>query len=71
MGVDSLSGEATPLFDPRRQHWVDHFRWIEEGTQIEGVTPCGRVTVVALQLNNVLAVSVRRAWVRAGWHPPE
>ncbi|MFM6154136.1 MAG: hypothetical protein ACKPE3_14250 [Sphaerospermopsis kisseleviana] len=36
-----------------------------------GLTAFGRVTVVALQLNNIYAVTVRQAWVSAGWHPPE
>lgn len=70
-GVNSFTHELTLLFDPRRQQWTDHFRWTDDTAQIEGLTPCGRVTVIALQLNNVLAVSVRRAWVRAGWHPPQ
>ncbi|NOT54963.1 MAG: hypothetical protein HOP18_10185 [Deltaproteobacteria bacterium] len=30
----------------------------------------GTDTVLALQLNHVMAVLVRRAWVAAGWHPP-
>lgn len=68
---DPVTGENSPLFNPRQQNWSEHFRWVETGTQIEGLTPCGRATVVALQLNNVLAVTVRRAWVRAGWHPSE
>ncbi|BAZ12013.1 HNH endonuclease [Calothrix sp. NIES-4071] len=34
------------------------------------ITACGRATVIALQLNNVYAVTVRQAWVSAGWHPP-
>ncbi|MCC5650304.1 hypothetical protein LC609_10735 [Nostoc sp. XA013] len=29
-----------------------------------------RATVLALQLNNPYAVTVRQAWVSAGWHPP-
>ena len=70
-GVDSLTNERIILFDPRRQRWSDHFRWSDDGIQIEGITSCGRATVIALQLNNVLAISVRRAWVRAGWHPPQ
>lgn len=69
-GVDSLTGEKAAIFNPRQQRWSDHFRWVEDGTQVEGLTSCGRVTVAALQLNNVLAVNVRRAWVQAGWHPP-
>jgi hypothetical protein len=34
-------------------------------------SPGGRVTVLALQLNNIYAVTVRQAWISAGWHPPE
>jgi hypothetical protein len=37
---------------------------------IVGKTPCGRATVLALQLNFWIAVQVRRQWVAAGWHPP-
>ncbi|MDZ7616614.1 MAG: HNH endonuclease [Patescibacteria group bacterium] len=58
------------FFDPRRQRWADHFLWDDNGTKIQGKTPCGRATVVALQLNNVVAVTVRRCWVQARWHPP-
>ena len=69
--VDPLTGATVTLFNPRLDSWADHFRWTEEGALIEGTTPCGRATVLALQLNNVLAVTVRRGWIRAGWHPPE
>jgi hypothetical protein len=69
-GLDPETGLRVLLFDPRRQRWADHFVWNEEGTQIIGRTACGRATVVALQLNNVIAVMVRREWVSAGWHPP-
>lgn len=69
--VDPLSGKSVKLFNPRQQGWADHFAWTDDGDQIIGLTPCGRATVIALQLNNVVAVMVRRAWVRAGWHPPQ
>jgi hypothetical protein len=49
---------------------VDHFRWSSSGLEVEGRTATGRATVSALQINNVLAVMVRRSWVAAGWHPP-
>lgn len=70
-GVDPLTAATVPLFNPRHESWVVHFRWVEDGALIEGQTPCGRATTAALQLNNVLAVAVRRSWIRAGWHPPE
>lgn len=67
--LDPATGVRQPLFNPRNQSWEEHFRWGEAGTTIEGLTPCGRATVTALQLNNLLAVTVRRSWVQAGWHP--
>ena len=59
------------VFIPRRQRWSRHFEWSEDGTRSIGRTACGRATVIALQLNHVMAVMVRREWVAAGWHPPE
>ncbi len=69
-GRDPLTGRRVRLFNPRRQLWSRHFAWSDDGTRIHGLTACGRATVVALQLNNLLAVTVRREWVKAGWHPP-
>lgn len=68
--ADPLFGKLVKLFNPRQQRWSEHFTWSGEGDQIVGLTPCGRATVIALQLNNVIAVMVRQAWIRAGWHPP-
>ena len=68
--VDPLTGRRVRLYNPRKQRWTRHFHWSVDGTQIIGRTASGRATVVALQLNNVIAVMVRRAWVSAGWHPP-
>lgn len=70
-GLDPQSGETVTLFNPRQQKWHAHFSWSEDGTEIIGLTTCGRATVVAFRLNNSIAVTVRRNWVRAGWHPPE
>ena len=70
-GLDPQSGETVALFHPRQQKWHKHFTWGEDGTEIIGLTACGRATVVAFKLNNSIAVTVRQNWVRAGWHPPE
>ena len=70
-GRDPLTGRRVRLFNPRHQQWSRHFRWNQDGTLIEGRTVCGRATVIALNLNNLVAVTVRRNWVRAGWHPPK
>jgi hypothetical protein len=69
--ADPRTGRVVELFHPRQDRWHDHFRWSRDGTRIIGRTACGRATVVALRLNNVVAVTVRRHWVNAGWHPPE
>ena len=70
-GLDSESGKVVSLFNPRNQEWKEHFTWSPEGTEIIGITACGRATIVALRLNNNLAVIVRKNWVQAGWHPPD
>ena len=67
---DPLTEELVPLFNPRTLRWTEHFAWSEAGTQIIGRTAMGRATVMALQLNNLIALMVRREWVAAGWHPP-
>ncbi len=69
--IDPQTGERVSLFNPRTQNWAEHFAWSADGTKIIGLTACGRATVNALKLNNNIAVTVRRNWVRAGWHPPE
>ncbi len=69
-GVDPLTGEIVGLFDPRRQVWREHFVWVDGGAIIEGRTPLGRATVIALNVNRVALVRARRLWSSAGWHPP-
>jgi hypothetical protein len=69
--IDPESEQLVSLFNPRLQKWQEHFSWNPDGTEIKGITACGRATVVALRLNNNLAVVVRKNWVKAGWHPPD
>ncbi|WP_202803614.1 hypothetical protein [Spirulina subsalsa] len=66
-----MSKASVPLFNPRQNQWSEHFTWSKNGTEIIGLTPCGRATVLALNLNNPIAVTVRKQWVSAGWHPPK
>lgn len=68
---DPESGRTVRLFNPREQRWEEHFAWADSGTRIVGRTAVGRATVRALRLNRSLLVRARRAWVKAGWHPPE
>jgi len=69
-GDDPVTGERTPLFDPRRQAWSEHFAWSPDGLQIIGLTATGRTTVVLLQLNTPFRIQSRQRWVAVGWHPP-
>jgi hypothetical protein len=70
VSVNPVSGLVVRLFDPRPQVWAEHFQWTPEGDQVIGVTPSGRATIVAFNLNRPLLVRSRRAWVAVGWHPP-
>ena len=67
---DGVTQKHVKLFNPRTQQWSQNFAWSEDATEIIGLTDCGRATVTALQLNNNIAVSVRRQWVSAGWRSP-
>jgi hypothetical protein len=68
--ADPETGEIVALFNPRTQHWREHFRWSEDGIRIVGLTPVGRATVIALHLaDDPEALRVRTNWVSAGWHP--
>ena len=68
---DPSTGRLVRLFNPRRQKWIRHFCWSEDGTEIIGLTACGRATVEALKLNNKLAKQARAIWRDAGIHPPK
>jgi hypothetical protein len=70
-GLDPVTKEEVLLFHPLRQIWHEHFIWDESETHIIGVTPCGRATVIALNMNNRVILQARRRWVSAGWYPPE
>ncbi|NEQ65015.1 MAG: HNH endonuclease [Symploca sp. SIO2D2] len=70
-GIDPETGEWFPLFNPRTQEWKKHFTWVNGGIHIAGLTAIGRVTVVALRLNNENAVEARAVWVAVNLHPPE
>lgn len=70
--VDPETDQTVSLFNPRTQHWSEHFRWSNDGIRIIGLTPIGRATVTALHLSDDPdALTVRSYWVMAGWHPPE
>jgi hypothetical protein len=66
--TDPDTGTDEPIFNPRQQIWAEHFRW--EGSRIEGLTPTGRATVVALAMNRPLILAIRDEESARGRHPP-
>lgn len=58
-GIDPETDSITPLYDPRRQVWYEHFQW--DGLRIVGLTGVGRTTVRVLDLNSSARLRVRLA----------
>jgi hypothetical protein len=67
---DPQTDILTDLYHPRQDHWDEHFAWSEDGTRVVGLTDVGRVTILALQMNNSTIVFARAFWVEYGVHPP-
>ncbi len=68
--LDPASGATVPLYNPRQQHWSDHFKWTEDSSLIIGLTPTGRATIARLSLNRPGVVNLRRVLHAFGKHPP-
>ena len=56
--TEPITNRRVAMFHPRRQRWRDHFRW--DGFRIVGLTPTGRATVAALQMNRPLILAIRQ-----------
>ncbi len=69
-GLDAETGQPVALFHPRQQHWPEHFFWADDQVTVQGTTPCGRVTITVLRLNNEWLVQARRIWIQVGLQPP-
>lgn len=65
--LDPVTGELTALYNPRTQHWIDHFRL--NGPVIEPLTAEGRVTIALLGINLAARVAVRDTLLREGRYP--
>jgi hypothetical protein len=67
--ADPQTGDEVPLFHPRHQDWLEHFRW--EGVRVVGMTPTGRATIDALAMNRDVMLRVRAEEQLVGRHPAE
>lgn len=65
--IDPAAEVPVSFFDARRQSWSDHFGWNLERTEILGLTPVGRATIHALQMNRPQLVRLRQLWRRLGY----
>lgn len=66
-GIDSETGQMTPLFSPRSDDWGEHFAW--NGPVLIGKTPVGRVTIAVLGIKLAENVEHREALIQEGVFP--
>jgi HNH endonuclease len=66
--ADPIDGKFTVFFHPRLQRWSEHFAWREHSDTMDGLTSCGRTTIVALRLNNGCVGEARRLWMLVRLH---
>lgn len=66
-GFDPVTGQLDRLFNPRIDHWEEHFRW--SGPELRGRTVIGRITVQLLKINREERVAVRRELIAANLYP--
>jgi HNH endonuclease len=59
--IDPVTGQIAPLFNPRLNHWTEHFQI--ENSYILGRTPSGRTTVFLLKLNEPIRLQIRQALI--------
>lgn len=57
--TDPDTGTPAPLFNPRADRWLDHFAW--DDRRVVGLTPTGRATITALDLNHSRRIRIREA----------
>jgi hypothetical protein len=67
-GRDPISGERVRWFNPREDSWTKHFAWTEHW-RMQGLTPIGRATIAALQMNGPRVVRIRQLLAAADLFP--
>lgn len=67
-GFDPATEQLYPLFDPRKDSWNRHFRWV--GALLKGKTAIGRTTIDVLRINLPTRVQHRKMLMVLGLFPP-
>jgi hypothetical protein len=68
-GVDPDTDATVRLFDPRSDHWLEHFLASPTTLKITGLTSIGRATIARLNLNSESQLAARRHWRKLGLFP--
>ena len=69
--IDPIDGKVVPLYHPRQQLRSEHFVWSDDFTELIGISPTGRATIVRLQLNREGVVNLRALLREKNFHPPD
>ncbi len=67
--IDPVTRMAVQLFHPRTDRCEEQFAWADDGYTVLGLTPVGRATIAALDLNMPLRLTARRDWRELGLLP--
>jgi hypothetical protein len=67
---DPAPDKTAPLYYPQVDRWSEHFTWNETATHLVGLTPTGRATIAALNMNRAQLIRLQRIWVKLSEHPP-
>jgi hypothetical protein len=66
------AGQLVPLFNPRTQKWLDHFRWsVADSILVESLSPIGSATLLCLDLNSSQHLAIRSLLSSLDMHPPK
>jgi hypothetical protein len=63
--IDPETSARTDLYNPRLQHWHEHFH-VEADGSVVGLTPEGRATVRLLDMNGSPQGELRRSLIEEG-----
>src|SRR6185312_7373516 len=63
---DPQTNALVPLYHPRTDHWIDHFKLIAKSALIEPLTAIGRGTASLLRFNNEQRLALRLELLRQG-----
>lgn len=62
--IDPDTGQPSPLFDPRKHVWNEHFK--RSGANILGITAIGRTTAWLFEMNSGDRLRLREMLLRLG-----